>query len=76
MPNAADAIAEVFQTPCEVIDKILLSMFIKVVGLPLMARFIAREDVKGTNHDGIRHGHNSAFLPSLNRQTLIQARHI
>jgi len=58
------------------IDRLMPPPFVEVVHAQLGIRFLAREHVKDTDHDGVGHCHDRTLLPPTRCQASIQGRHI
>jgi hypothetical protein len=66
-------IAEPLNPLDQPIDRIM-PPFVAVARSPLAIRFLAREHVKDTDHDGVGDRHDGALLPPTCRQASIQGR--
>src|SRR5262249_10929990 len=64
-------IPQPFNPPGEPIDRELPPPFVKIIGPQFTVTFIAREHVKDTTHNGVRHGNDGPLLPTADGQTLI-----
>ena len=56
------------------IDRIMPPPFVEVVRAQLVIRFLAREHVQDTDHDGVGHCHDRTVLPPTRRQASIHGR--
>jgi hypothetical protein len=67
-------IAEPLNPLGQPIDRIMPPPFVEVVRAQLVIRFLTREHVKDTDHDGVGHCHDRTLLPPTRRQASIQGR--
>jgi hypothetical protein len=71
-----DAIPQAFNPPCEPVDEVVPTLFVKVVGSQFLIGFMAGEHMEGAHDNGMRHGHDGALLASAGCQALIQGRQV
>ena len=69
-------IAESLNPLGQSIDRIMPPPFVEVACAQLVIRFLTREHVKDTDHDGVGDRHDRTLLPPTRRQASIQGRQI
>jgi hypothetical protein len=67
-------IAEPLNPLGQPINRIMPPSFVEVARSQRVIRFLAREHVKDTDHDGVGNRHDRALLPPTRRQAAIQGR--
>jgi hypothetical protein len=58
-----DVIPEALKSSGQAIDEVVPPLFINVVDSQFTIPFVAREHMKGADHDCMGHGHDRPFLP-------------